>query len=72
MTCKEVKSNDLFIIEFLKEARILKRQLQLIKNNANQISSEDLLKILSIIKFIEEEINGLKLNSGVRLSDDRE
>lgn len=72
MACKEVKSNDLFIIEFLKEARILKRQLQLIKNNANQISSEDLLKILSILKFIEDEINGFKLNSGVRLSDDRE
>ena len=42
-------SGDLVVAEFLKEARILKRQLQLMKNNIEHVSTDDLLKILTII-----------------------
>lgn len=53
------KNNDLIILEFLKEARILKRQLQLMKNNIDKISNEDLIKILTIINIIEKEFKEL-------------
>ena len=70
MGLKEVKVNDLVVIEFLKEARILKRQLQLMRNNINHISKEDLIKIISINEVIEKEIQDLKLKSEVILAKD--
>ena len=56
-------SGDLVVAEFLKEARILKRQLQLMKNNIEHVSTDDLLKILTISKSVEKEFNELKKNS---------
>lgn len=67
MGLKEVKSNDLVAIEFLKEARILKRQLQLMRKNINHISKEDLIKILIVNEVIEKEINELRRKSMVIL-----
>lgn len=51
---------DLITIEFVKEARILKRQLQLMKENTDKISKDNLIKICSIIKLITHEINELE------------
>lgn len=63
-------SGDLVVAEFLKEARILKRQLQLMKNNIEHVSTDDLLKILTISKSVEKEFNELKKNSEVFLEQD--
>lgn len=60
---KESKNDDLVVVEFLKEARLLKRQLQLIKNNIEYISLEDLVRILTISTVIEKEFNELRSNS---------
>lgn len=63
-------SGDLVVAEFLKEARILKRQMQLMKNNMEHVSTDDLLKILTISKAVEKEFNELKKNSEVVLEQD--
>lgn len=60
---QEVKNDDLVVVEFLKEARILKRQIQLMKNNIDQIDIEDLFKIFNITEILEQEIKGLKKES---------
>ncbi|CAM2079597.1 MAG: hypothetical protein NSGCLCUN01_03817 [uncultured Clostridium sp.] len=64
---KEVKCGDLVVVEFVKEARILKRQLQLMKNNIDQIDIEDLMKILNITEILSKEINEIKAISEVTL-----
>ena len=70
MSLNSVKCDDLVVVEFVKEARILKRQLQLMKNNIEQIDTEDLMKILNITKILEQEIKALKNESEVALSKD--
>lgn len=70
MGLNNVKCDDLVVVEFVKEARILKRQLQLMKNNIDQIDIEDLMKILNITEMLEQEINNLKNESEVALSRD--
>lgn len=60
---QEVKNDDLVVVEFLKEARILKRQIQLMKNNIDQFDIEDLFKIFNITEILEQEIKGLKKES---------
>lgn len=67
MSANAIENKDLVVVEFLKEARILKRQLQLMKNNIEHISTEDLMKILIISEAIEKEINELKKSSEVNL-----
>lgn len=68
-----VKLDDLVVIEFVKEARILQRQLKLMKNNIDSIEVSDLVKILNIVGSIEKEINDLKGESkGVLDIDDWE
>lgn len=64
------KNNDLVTLEFLKEARILKRQLQLMKNNIEQIEIEDLMKIWLATKIIEKEVSEFNTKSEVILSAD--
>ena len=64
------KCDDLFVVEFAKEARILKRQLQLMKNNIEQIGIEDLMKILNITEILDQEIKDLKNESEVALFKD--
>ena len=64
------KNNDLVTLEFLKEARILKRQLQLMKNNIEQIEIEDLMKIWLATKIIEKEVSEFNTKSEVILSTD--
>ncbi|MCR1952706.1 hypothetical protein NSA50_16900 [Clostridium sp. DSM 100503] len=61
--------SDLIAIEFLKEARILKRQLQLMKSNIDKISTEDLIKILTITNIIEKEFMELKKEGGDIVND---
>ena len=63
-------SDDLVTLEFLKEARILKRQLQLMKNNIEQIEIEDLMKICLSTKIIEKEVSEFNKKSEVILSAD--
>lgn len=70
MSLNNIKCDDLVVVEFLKEARILKRQLQLMKNNIEQIDTEDLMKILNITEILEQEIKELKNESEVALSKD--
>ena len=70
MSLNNVKCDDLVVVEFVKEARILKRQLQLMKNNIDQIDIEDLMKILNITEMLEQEIKDLKNESEVALSRD--
>lgn len=70
MSANAIENKDLVVVEFLKEARILKRQLQLMKNNIDHISTEDLMKILIISEAIEKEINELKKSSEVNLTKD--
>ena len=70
MSLNSIKCDDLVVVEFVKEARILKRQLQLMKNNIEQIDTEDLMKILNITKILEQEIKDLKNESEVALSKD--
>lgn len=67
---RAAKCDDLVVIELVKEARILKRQLHIIKNNIEQIDTEDLMKILNITKILEQEIKELKNESEVALSRD--
>lgn len=64
------KCDNLVVVEFVKEARILKRQLQLMKNNIDQIDIEYLMKILNITEMLEQEIKDLKSESEVALSRD--
>lgn len=64
------KDNDLITLEFIKEARIVKRQLQLMKNNIDQIDVKDLMKIWLVTKIIEEEISDFNKESEVILSED--
>ena len=64
------KDNDLITLEFIKEARILKRQLQLMKNNIDQIDIKDLMKIWLVTKIIEEEVSDFNKESEVILSAD--
>ena len=52
MGLNNVKCDDLVVVEFVKEARILKRQLQLMKSNIDQIDIEDLMKILNITEML--------------------
>lgn len=70
MSLNSIKCDDLVVVEFVKEARILKRQLQLMKNNIEQINTEDLMKILNITEILEQEIKELKNESEVALSED--
>lgn len=70
MGLNNVKCDDLVVVEFVKEASILKRQLQLMKNNIEQIDIEDLMKILNITEMLEQEIKNLKNESEVALSKD--
>lgn len=65
-----VKCDNLVVVEFVKEARILKRQLQLMKNNINQIENEDLMKILNITEILEQEIKDIKNASEGALDKD--
>lgn len=65
-----VKCDNLVVVEFVKEARILKRQLQLMKNNINQIESEDLMRILNITEILEQEIKDIKKASEGALDKD--
>lgn len=60
---KIFKNDDLAVVEFLKEARIITRQLQLMKNNLDKISSDNLIKILNISEIIEEQFKELKNES---------
>ena len=64
------KDNDLITLEFVKEARILKRQIQLLKNNIDKIEIEDLIKILTVSEVVVKEFNELKKNSEVKLLAD--
>lgn len=70
MSLNNTKCDDLVVVEFVKEARILKRQLQLMKNNIDQIDIEDLMKILNITEMLEQEIKDLKNESEVAISKD--
>lgn len=66
------KDSDLITLEFIKEARIVKRQLQLIKNNIDQIDIKDLMKIWLVTKIIEEEVSDFnKESEGILSADER-
>ena len=67
---KIFKNDDLAVVEFLKEARIITRQLQLMKNNLDKISSDNLIKILNISEIIEEQFKELKNESEGVLTKD--
>lgn len=67
---KKFESDDLAVVEFLKEARIVTRQLQLMKNNLEKISSDNLIKILNISEIIEEQFQELKNESEGVLTKD--
>lgn len=60
---KILKNYALAVVEFLKEARIITRQLQLMKNNLDKISSDNLIKILNISEIIEDQFKELKHES---------
>ena len=57
---KILKNDDLTVVEFLKEARIITRQLQLMINNLDKISSDNLIKILNISEILNEQFKELK------------
>lgn len=67
---KIFKNDDLAVVEFLKEARIITRQLQLMKNNLDKISSDNLIKILNISEIIEDQLKELKNESEGVLTKD--
>ena len=67
---KRFDNDDLAVVEFLKEARIITRQLQLMKNNLDKISSDNLIKILNISEIIEEQFKELKNESEGALTKD--
>ena len=66
---KDMKCDDLVIVEFLKEARILKRQLGLMKHNIDQVKSEDLSKVLVVLNVINKEIEDLRNISEVKFAE---
>ena len=66
---KDMKCDDLVIVEFLKEARILKRQLGLMKRNIDQVKSEDLSKVLVVLNVINKEIEDLRNISEVKFAE---
>lgn len=51
---------ELEIIEFLKEARVLNRQLHLIKTYKNEFSKEEKQAIIKIVKILEQSIKDVK------------
>ena len=67
---KRFDNDDLAVVEFLKEAIIITRQLQLMKNNLDKISSDNLIKILNISEIIEEQFKELKNESEGVLTKD--
>ena len=67
---KIFENDDLAVLEFLKEARIIRRQLQLMKNNLDKISSDNLIKILNISEIIEAQFKDLKKESEDVLTKD--
>ena len=67
---KILKNDDLAVVEFLKEARIITRQLQLMKNNLDKISSDNLIKILNISEIINDQFKELKNESEGALTKD--
>ena len=67
---KRFDNDDLAVVEFLKEARIITRQLQLMTNNLDKISSDNLIKILNISEIIEEQFKELKHESEGALTKD--
>lgn len=69
MGAKDIKYDDLVIVEFLKEARILKRQLGLMKSNIDQVKSEDLSKVLVVLNVINKDIEELRNISEVKFAE---
>lgn len=67
---KRFDNDDLTVVEFLKEARIITRQLQLMKNNLDKISSDNLIKILNISEIINDQFKELKNESEGALTKD--
>lgn len=55
---------DLVVIEFLKLARVMKRQVIIMSNNLDKIKMEDIKTIRSIISMLEDDINRLKVSYG--------
>lgn len=51
---------ELELLEFLKEARIVNRQLQLIKMNKKEFSKENKEAILKIVKTLDDSIKDIK------------
>lgn len=51
---------DLVVIEFLKLARVMKRQVRIMSNNLDKIKIEDIKTIRSIISMLQDDINRLK------------
>lgn len=62
---------DLIVIELLKLARVLKRQIKLISNNLDKIRIEDIEKIKSILIILESDFNKLKSSNSEGLDDIR-
>ena len=60
---------DLIVIELLKLARVLKRQIKLISNNLDKIRIEDIDKIKSILIILESDFNKLKSINSEGLDD---
>lgn len=58
---KEVE--DLAVVELLKEARIIKRQIGLFNNNLDKVDIKDLIQLVSILKILNMEIEKI-LNGG--------
>lgn len=62
---------DLVVIEFLKLARVMKRQVRIMSNNLDKIKIEDIKTIRSIISMLQDDINRLKVSYGEVLDGDR-
>lgn len=60
---RSTDDKDLVVLELLKEVRILKRQLGLIKNDITLISKGDMKKINIALDLLQKEIGKVKERS---------
>lgn len=60
---RSTDDKDLVVLELLKEVRILKRQLGLIKNDMTLISKGDMKKINIALDLVQKEIGEVKERS---------
>ena len=69
ITKKTKEAEDLAIVELLKQARIIKRQIEIMRGNLDVIEIPDLTQLLSILKILNREIEKLVIGGNIKIKN---